>query len=70
MAAKFKKHNLVKKTTGDYLFEGYVIAVMEKIAIHSFGVRHGFSETDKIRYAVQNPQGLIHIFSENQLEAY
>ena len=65
--AEFSLYQEVRKSTGDYTFEGRVISVMKKIAFHPIS---GFCETDKVRYAVQNREGLIHIFSEGQLEAF
>lgn len=45
----------VKKVTGDYNFEGFVVAVFEKL-------------NGKVRLVVENPDGILHIYSEKKLE--
>lgn len=44
----------VKKVGGDYVFNGTVVATVTK--------RNG-----KVRYVVENDDGILHIFSRNQL---
>lgn len=44
----------VEKTGGDYSFKGTVVSVFEKAS----GAR---------RVVVENPEGILHIFSEKQL---
>lgn len=45
----------VKKVTGDYKFEGFVVSCFYK--------RDGKS----IRYVVENDDGILHIYSEKNL---
>lgn len=45
----------VKKVTGDYSFEGAVVSVFEKLS-------------GKVRVVVEDDRGILHIFSENNLE--
>src|SRR5262245_59243380 len=45
----------VRKTGGDYMFVGHVIMRGTKI------------KSDAIRYVVENADGLLHIFNEQQL---
>jgi len=69
--SKFKLHEMVQKKVGDYTFEGIVIGIMEKVDLTRMaktGKLYAVRLNNKVRYAVQNEQGLIHIFSENQLE--
>lgn len=47
--------NKVKKVTGDYKFEGIIVAVFEKL-------------DGKIRLVVENQDGILHIYSEKNLE--
>lgn len=51
---KFNVGDLVVKETGDYTFEGWVISVFMK-------------RSGKVRYVVENPQGILHIFSNGNL---
>lgn len=60
METKFKKGDHVSKESGDYVFYGVIIAVMEKVDTQG-------RPSGQIRYAAQNRDGLIHIFSEGQL---
>lgn len=46
----------VTKKTGDYKFDGYVVACFYK--------RDGKS----LRYVVENDDGILHIFSESNLK--
>lgn len=46
----------VVKTVGDYTFSGYVVSVFTK--------RSGI-----VRVVVENDEGILHIFSENQLKS-
>ena len=46
----------VVKTVGDYRFEGEVVSVFAK--------RSGI-----VRVVVENDEGILHIFSENQLKS-
>jgi hypothetical protein len=52
---KFPLGAHVYKTGGDYYFEGIVVAAFHKL--------HGAA-----RYVVENDAGILHIFSERQLE--
>ncbi|MEE8597811.1 MAG: hypothetical protein V3T09_08395 [bacterium] len=54
-----KEGDIVEKTGGDYYFYGVVISVLKKIT-DSKGKR-------KIRYVVQNKDGMLHIFNRSQL---
>lgn len=51
----FDEGNWVKKTRGDYVFYGIVISVMRK-------------RSGSPRYAVENEDGIVHIFSHGQLD--
>jgi len=51
---KFKIKERVEKITGDYKFEGYVVAVFQKL-------------NGTWRLVVENPAGILHIYSENNL---
>lgn len=51
----FAEGDLVTKTEGDYTFNGVVLACFRK--------RSGTP-----RYAVENEEGLVHIFNHNQLK--
>ena len=51
----FQVGDNVKKITGDYKFEGVVVAAFEKLS-------------GKQRYVVENEDGILHIFSEKNLE--
>ena len=53
--AKVNVGSKVTKSGGDYIFEGIIVAKFPKIS----GV---------IRYVVENDDGVLHIFSEKQLE--
>ena len=45
----------VYKITGDYNFEGIIVSKFEKLS-------------GKTRYVVENKEGILHIFSELNLE--
>ena len=47
--------NSVRKVTGDYKFEGIIVSVFKKLS-------------GKIRLVVENPDGILHIYSEKNLE--
>jgi len=47
----------VIKDSGDYTFEGWIVAVFHK--------RSGM-----VRYVVENPAGILHIYSEKNLKRY
>jgi len=53
---KYKVGTRVRKVTGDYSFNGVVIAIFLKL-----------NETN-VRVVVENPEGILHIFSPLQLE--
>lgn len=46
----------VDKVTGDYKFTGQIVSVFRKL-------------DGKIRYVVENQDGILHIFSESQLKS-
>lgn len=50
-----KVGNRVSKITGDYTFEGVVVAVFKKIG------------GEKERIVVENAQGILHIFSPSNV---
>jgi len=52
---KFKLLDKVKKVGGDYTFEGIVVAVFPKLS----GV---------IRLVVEDDRGVLHVYSEKNLE--
>jgi hypothetical protein len=52
---KFKIADWVKKTTGDYRYEGEVVCVFCK-------------RSGAVRYVVENDDGMLFIFNEAQLE--
>ena len=52
---KFKVGDKVEKTGGDYYFYGTVMAAFTK-------------ESGAERYVVENDEGILHIFSEKNLE--
>lgn len=52
--SKFQVGDKVEKISGDYTFEGIVVAAFSKLS-------------GKTRYVVENPDGILHIFSEKQL---
>lgn len=52
--SEFKIGDTVKKVTGDYFFMGIVVASFTKL-------------DGKIRVVVENPDGILHIFSEANL---
>lgn len=62
---EFELYDEVIKDTGDYIFRGVVIAVMEKVLFDNDG--YFLRQTGNYRYAVQNRDGLIHIFNGKQL---
>lgn len=45
----------VEKVGGDYIFDGIVVSVFEKLS-------------GKIRYVVEDDRGILHIFSDKQLK--
>ena len=47
----------VKKIGGDYTFEGIIVSKFNKLS-------------GKERFVVENEQGILHIFSENNLVIY
>jgi len=51
---KFKVGDRVEKVTGDYKFEGFVVSVFQR--------RNGLW-----RLVVENPAGILHIYSESNL---
>jgi hypothetical protein len=51
----YKVGDKVKKVTGDYKFEGTVVAAFEKLS-------------GKPRYVVENEDGILHIFSDKNLK--
>lgn len=53
--AKYKTGTRVIKTGGDYSFTGVVICAFAKLS-------------GQIRYCVENGEGIVHIFSEKQLD--
>jgi len=53
---KFSRLQTVRKVGGDYTFEGVVVAVFTKLS-------------GKVRYVVEDDRGVLHIFSDKQLEA-
>ena len=53
---EIKVGDKVQKTVGDYYFQGIVVAVFLKL------------NKDKVRIVVENPDGILHIFSLMQLE--
>lgn len=46
--------DMVEKIGGDYYFKGTIVAVFKKLS-------------GKIRVVVDNEDGILHVFSENQL---
>ena len=52
---KFTVGDLVEKVGGDYTFSGQVVAVFEKIS-------------GQVRIVVEDDRGILHIFSEKNLE--
>lgn len=52
---KFRRGQQVVKDGGDYTFRGVVVAVFTK-------------QSGKVRYVVENADGILHIFSEAQLK--
>jgi hypothetical protein len=57
MAATFKFNvgEKVRKVSGDYRFVGHVVAAFQKLS-------------GQIRYVVEDDRGILHIFSEANLE--
>lgn len=53
----FDEGNRVRKDTGDYFFDGVIVAVFRK--------RSGAP-----RYAVENEAGIVHIFNHEQLKIF
>ena len=51
----YKVKDKVIKEDGDYIFEGVVVAVFEKLS-------------GKVRYVVEDDRGILHIFSEKNLK--
>ena len=52
---KFRRGQQVVKDGGDYTFRGVVVAAFAK-------------QSGKVRYVVENADGILHIFSEAQLK--
>jgi hypothetical protein len=52
---RFGVGDFVKKTGGDYTFDGVVVAVFEK-------------RSKAVRYVVENGEGILHIYSEKNLK--
>lgn len=52
---KFSIGDYVHKTKGDYYFKGVVVAVFEK-------------KSGRVRYVVENPDGILHIYKGANLE--
>lgn len=52
---KFKAHDLVRKITGDYTFDGVVLSVFHKLS-------------GKVRLCVEDDRGIVHIFAPSQLD--
>ena len=52
---KYKEGTRVIKTGGDYSFTGVVICAFYKLS-------------GQVRYCVENAEGIVHIFSEKQLD--
>lgn len=57
----FEEGDYVKKTTGDYTFAGVVVSAFRKYD------KELKKQTGPWRYAVQNTDGLVHIFNGRQL---
>ena len=53
---KYKSGDVVIKSGGDYSFTGVVICAFTKLS-------------GQVRYCVENAEGIVHIFSEKQLDA-
>lgn len=51
----FKEGDIVRKTSGDYIFEGIILCAFRK-------------RSGSPRYVVENEDGIIHIFNHSQLE--
>ena len=49
-----KEGDKVIKSGGDYTFQGVVVSVFKKLS-------------GQVRIVVENPQGILHIFSEKNL---
>lgn len=54
---KFSIGDRVEKTGGDYYFEGKVVAAFQKLS----GAE---------RYVVENPAGILHVYSEKNLKLW
>lgn len=54
MDTRFKYGDFVRKSDGDYVFAGYVVGIIAKIG-------------GEIRYAVENADGIVHIFSDRTI---
>ena len=54
--SKYKAGDVVIKSGGDYSFTGVVICAFTKLS-------------GQVRYCVENAEGIVHIFSEKQLDA-
>ncbi|MBI1425820.1 MAG: hypothetical protein GC149_20545 [Gammaproteobacteria bacterium] len=61
MTTEFSWGDRVEKVTGDYTFDGVVIAAMQKVDVDTL------QPVGQVRYAVQNAAGMIHIFNASQL---
>lgn len=55
---QFEIGDCVVKNVGDYTFNGIVVSAFRKL--HS----------SSVRYVVENPEGILHIFSDKQLERF
>lgn len=53
--SSFQEGDEVYKVSGDYTFVGIVVSVFQK------------TQSGAIRYVVENKEGLLHIFSAQQL---
>lgn len=53
---RFQIGDQVKKVTGDYVFQGEIVAIFKK-------------KSGSVRVVVENPDGILHIFNPTQLEA-
>ena len=60
---KFKIGDKVKKVTGDYKFEGYVVSIFSKLPFTN-------DVNQRIRIVVENSDGILHIYNEKNLELY
>ncbi len=54
MSRNLKIGDKVEKVSGDYAFTGFIVAKFTK-------------RSGEIRFVVENPDGILHIFSERNL---